>query len=231
MGKERFIFTAMNKRLYIIVEGQTEQGFVFDLMAPFFLKYGIYVYPVLIQTSKGHKGGFVNYQHLKNDINRLLKSQGQDIIVTTFLDFFRCPELPDKDSWCNITDHRLKVEEMENTIRRDIGDRRFYPYIQLHEFETVLFSSDKGFNMYYDDSITQEIHKIIELYTNPEDINSTPKGAPSKRILKIIPDFDKVTNGIIIALEIGMETIMEKCPRFQNWVNTLIELCTQKTNQ
>ncbi len=227
MGKERFIFQTMTKRLYIIVEGQTEQGFVFDLMAPFFLRYNIYVYPVLIQTSKGHKGGFVSYQHLKNDINRLLKSQGQDIIVTTFVDFFRCPELPDKDSWCHIPDHRLQVKEMEDAIRRDINDRRFYPYIQLHEFETVLFSSDKGFNTYYDDSVNHKIHEIIASYPNPEDINSTPEGAPSKRILKIIPDFDKVTNGIIIALEIGMETIMERCPRFRNWINTLINLCRE----
>lgn len=217
----------MNKRLYIIVEGQTEQGFVFDLIAPFFLKYGIYVYPVLIQTSKGHKGGFVNYQHLRNDINRLLKSQGQDIIVTTFVDFFRCPELPDKDSWGNISDHRMQVGEMEAAIKKDIDDKRFYPYIQLHEFETVLFSSEKGFKTYYDDSINHKIQEIIRLYPNPEDINSTPEGAPSKRILKIIPDFDKVTNGIIIALEIGMETIMETCPRFRNWVNTLIELCRE----
>lgn len=227
MGKECVIFKTMNKRLYIIVEGQTEQGFVFNLLAPFFLKHGIYVYPVLIQTSKGHRGGFVNYQHLKNDINRLLKSQGQDIIVTTFVDFFRCPELPDKESWSYISDHRLQVAEMEKAIKRDIDDRRFYPYIQLHEFETVLFSSDTGFMMYYDDSINQKIHEIIGLYPNPEDINSTPEGAPSKRILKIIPDFDKVTNGIIIALEIGMDTIMEKCPRFRNWVNSLIELCKE----
>lgn len=225
MGKERFIFKAMTKRLYIIVEGQTEQEFVFDLLAPFFLKYGIYVYPVMIQTSKGHKGGFVNYQHLKNDINRLLKSQGEDIVVTTFVDFFRCPELPDKESWCNISDHGLKVAEMENAIKRDIDDRRFYPYIQLHEFETVLFSSEIGFNIYNDDAISQKIHQIILSYPNPEDINSTPEGAPSKRILKIIPNYDKVMNGIIIALEIGLDTIMEKCPRFRNWVNTLVRLC------
>ncbi len=227
MGKECVIFKTMTKRLYIIVEGQTEQGFVYDLMAPFFLKYGIYVYPVLIQTSKGHKGGFVSYQHLKNDINRLLKSQGQDIIVTSFVDFFRCPELPDKESWRYISDHRLQVEEMEKAIKRDMDDRRFYPYIQLHEFETVLFSSDIGFKMYNDDIINQQIHQIIESYPNPEDINSTPEGAPSKRILKIIPDFDKVTNGILLALEIGIDTILEKCPHFRNWVNTLIGLCKE----
>lgn len=217
----------MTKRLYIIVEGQTEQEFVFNLMAPYFLKHGIYVYPVLIQTSKGHKGGFVNYQHLKKDINRQLKSQGNDIVVSTLVDFFRCPELPDKESWKEISDHRLQVVEMERAIKRDIDDWRFYPYIQLHEFETVLFSSVIGFKIYNNDRINHQIDEIIESYPNPEDINSTPEGAPSKRLLKIIPDFDKVTAGILIALEIGMDTILDKCPRFRTWVEMLIQKCKE----
>ena len=54
------------KRLFIVVEGQTEEAFVKELMSPYFIQNGIYdVRPVLIQTSKGHKGGFVNYEHLK----------------------------------------------------------------------------------------------------------------------------------------------------------------------
>ncbi len=84
----------MSKRLYIVVEGQTEEEFVKDLIAPYLQEYGLYVWPTIIRTSAGHKGGFVNYEHLKNDIQRLLKSQGKDIIVTTFIDFFRCPNLP-----------------------------------------------------------------------------------------------------------------------------------------
>ena len=63
----------MSRRLYIVVEGQTEEEFIKDLLAPYLQCEGIYVYPVIIHTSKGHKGGFVNYDHLKNDINKLLK--------------------------------------------------------------------------------------------------------------------------------------------------------------
>ena len=78
------------KRLFIVVEGQTEEAFVNELMSPYFIQNGIYdVRPVLIQTSKGHKGGFVNYEHLKNDLFRLLRSQGQDVVVSTFVDFFQ----------------------------------------------------------------------------------------------------------------------------------------------
>ena len=67
------------KRLFIVVEGQTEEAFVKELMIPHFISNGIYdVRPVLIQTSKGHKGGFVSYEHLKNDLLRLLNSKSVD---------------------------------------------------------------------------------------------------------------------------------------------------------
>lgn len=215
----------MSKRLYIVVEGQTEEEFVKDLMAPFFMERGIYVYPLIIHTSKGHKGGFVNYGHLRNDVNKLLKSQGQDVIVSTFVDFFRCPELPGQDAWGNISNHLARVAEMELSMKRDINDQRFYPYIQLHEFEALLFSSGKGFKNYFDEKCSDEIQAIIDSYENPEDINSTPEGAPSKRLLRIIPEYDKVIYGNIIALEIGIRTILEKCPRFRNWVDTLTSAC------
>lgn len=216
----------MSKRLYIVVEGQTEEEFVKDLMAPYFLEYGIYIYPTIIHTSRGHKGGFVNYEHLKNDINRLLKSQGEDVIVTTFVDFFRCPELPETEDCSKIPNHSERVAEMEKAVSDDINDRRFYPYIQLHEFEAVLFSSDKGFIKYFDREQSLELQGIVESYDNPEDINSSPEGAPSKRLLRIVPDYDKVMFGNIIALEIGMTTILEKCPRFKAWIEMLIRKCT-----
>lgn len=217
----------MSKRLYIVVEGQTEEEFVKDLMAPYFQDHGIYVYPMIIHTSKGHKGGFVNYAHLKNDINKLLKSQGEDIIVTTFVDFFRCPELPKAEEWDKITNHHDRVVEMEKAISIDINDRRFFPYIQLHEFEAVLFSSDNGFKKYFDEEYALLLQGIVDSYDNPEDINSSPEGAPSKRLLKIIPEYDKVMYGNIIALEIGITSIIDKCPRFRDWVNTLIEICKE----
>ncbi len=214
------------KRLFVVVEGQTEEAFVKELLVPHFNKNGIFdVRPILIHTSKGHKGGFVNYGHLKNDLLRLLKSQGPDVVVTTFVDFFRCPELPGQAEIDALQSHRQKVEEMEKAIADDINDRRFLPYIQLHEFEALLFSSVNGFEAYFDDRITAKIRQITDTFDNPEDINSSAETAPSKRLLSIIPDYDKVIYGNIVALEIGLPVMLERCPRFRNWIDTLIGLC------
>ena len=212
------------KRLFIVVEGQTEEAFVKELMAPYFIQNGIYdVRPVIIQTSKGHKGGFVNYEHLKNDILRLLKSQGQDVVVTTFVDFFRCPELPNQKDIEALPSHIKRVEEMEN----DINDWRFIPYIQLHEFEALLFSAVNGFEIYFEDQVSNEIQGIIDSFDNPEEINSSPETAPSKRLIRIIPYYDKVIYGNIVALEIGLPTILARCPRFRGWIDCLIHRCLE----
>lgn len=63
---------------------------------------------------------------------------------------------------------------------------------------------------------------IVNQYENPEDINSSPQGAPSKRLIGIKEDYDKITEGNLIALEIGIKTILKRCPRFRNWIDVLI---------
>lgn len=114
---------------------------------------------------------------------------------------------------------------MEQCIKEDIEDARFIPYIQLHEFEALLFASNKGFETFFTEKQKEKTLQIINSYDNPEDINTTPEGAPSKRIITIKDDYDKVLEGNLIALEVGFAKIIEKCPRFKAWIERLIESC------
>ena len=217
------------KRLYIIVEGQTEQEFVRDTIAPYFYDLGFYdIRPFLIRTSQIGRGGFVNYQHLKNDAIRLLEHE-HEIIVTMFVDYFRIPTSLPKYNECKNKkiDIIKKVKCLEKSIGHDISNRRFIPYIQLHEFEALLFSSNKGFEYCYDKNLYEKTQNIVDKYENPELINDNPKIAPSKRLLKIIPTYDKVLDGNLIAIEIGISTILSKCPRFRNWITQI----TNKLNE
>lgn len=214
------------KRLYIIVEGQTEQEFVNSMIAPYMQQDGVYsVTPVLIRTSKTGRGGFVNYEHLKNDARKLLCSKKTDFVVSMFVDFFRIPEVPHKERWEKKSTHIEQVKEMEECIAEDINDFRFIPYIQLHEFEALLFSSNKGFDTYFSEDNAKDTQHIIDTFNNPEDINTTPTGAPSKRLLAIKDDYDKVIEGNLIALEVGINDILAKCLRFRLWIEKLIEAC------
>lgn len=216
------------KRLYIVVEGQTEEEFVKKVLAPYLLLQGILcVTPVAIHRAHGARGGMVSYKPLKGDILRLL-GEGDAPIVSTLIDFFRCPDTPGKEVWDKATNHQQEVELREQEIGRDIASRRFIPYIQLHEFEALLFSSDVGSNGLFSPKEADELSKIVEDYPNPEEINSSPEGAPSKRILAIVPTYDKVFHGGLIAGAIGIETILERCPRFRAWVERLVSACSSE---
>ena len=214
------------KRLYIVVEGQTEREFVNSMIAPYLCGMGLFsVVPVLIRTSKTGRGGFVAYEHLKRDVRNLLNSNNNDLVVSMFVDFFRIPEVPGKACWSSLPNHLLQVEEMEKCINDDIDDKRFIPYIQLHEFEALLFSSNIGFESWFTSEEAMQTNVIVESFNNPEDINTTLDGAPSKRLLAIKSSYQKVLEGNLIALEIGMDTILQKCPRFKAWINHLVVAC------
>ena len=219
------------KRLIIIVEGQTEKEFVEKSLRDYFFRYEIYdVRAIMIQTSKGHKGGFVNYEHLKNDIEKILKSEN-DVVVSMFVDFFKIPtNFPNFELSKSKSITNAKIEVLLEGISNDINDTRFIPYIQKHEFEALLFSSNEGFSNWFENEwIIDELKTIINLYPNPEEINTGSETAPSKRIMKILESkkqkYDKIAEGNLIAEEIGFEKIMEKCPRFKNWILNLVENC------
>ena len=216
------------KRLYIVVEGQTEEEFVAKVLAPHLLGQGILCdTPVADHRGRGARGGMVSYEPLKDDILRLLR-EGDAPIVSTLIDFFRCPDTPGKEVWNKATNHQQEVELREQEIGRDIGGRHFIPYIQLHEFEALLFSSDVGFNGLFTLKEADELSKIVEGYPNPEEINSSPEGAPSKRILAVVSYYDKVFHGNLIADAIGIEIILERCPRFRAWVERLVSACSSE---
>lgn len=216
------------KRVYFVVEGQTEGEFVREIIAPYFRNQGIFdVRALLIETSKGHKGGFVNYGHMKKLVVRLLKEE-PDVIVTTLVDYFRIPnDLPGYSDCMKITSVSGKIDCLQQRMEADLTEGLkqplLIPYIQKYEFEALLFSSNVGFEYCYGKDVSEKTAQVLEHYPNPEEINESPATAPSKRLLNIIPDYQKVVDGNTIALEIGIEPILEKCPRFCQWIETLID--------
>ena len=77
-------------RVKVFVEGQTEETFVRDVLAPAFAYKEIYFTPILAQTSRGHKGGIVSYGKVKHQIERLCK-EDQQAWVTTMIDYYGLP--------------------------------------------------------------------------------------------------------------------------------------------
>jgi hypothetical protein len=131
--------------------------------------------------------------------------------------------MPNYDHCQYISDIDDRIACLENGMRDDIGSDRFIPYIQKFEFEALLFSNNRGFENYYEGKIVRQTAAIVDSYPNPEEINDNPATSPSNRLKNIIPQYNKVSVGNIIALDVGTDAILEKCPRFRNWVEILIE--------
>ena len=218
------------KRLNIVVEGQTEQSFVNEVLAPYLRNNGVsLIIPRLICTSKTGRGGLVNYHHLHNTIKGLLSNPHDgNIVVSSFVDFFRIPNnMPGYDEAMRSVDGLQRVENLQQALGESIADRRFIPYIQLHEFEALLFSNNNGFEYLWEEKLSEKTKTIVDAFENPEDINSAPETAPSKRLLAINEKYDKVLDGNLIALEVGINEMLAKCPRFADWVSSLITACSE----
>lgn len=218
----------MIRAIYIICEGQTEEEFVNGILRPYFNTYQIYdVRPILMTTSKGHRGGDVKYDRLKFNIDKLLKSE-TDILVTTFIDFFRLKnDFPKYEDAQAIQNKIHKVDCLELALADAINNPRFIPYIQLHEFEGLLFAAKDGFEFLPDlkQSNLNSLLLAVEEKENPEELNDGELTAPSKRLEQLIPGFDKNKPfyGGLIAEVNTINPVLDRCLRFNNWVETLIE--------
>ena len=221
-------------RLHIIAEGQTEQKFVKHVLEPHLAEKDVYVDARCVLTSKDkraakvYRGGLLCYQKAKLDIQAWLKQDSDgECRFTTMFDLYALPD----DFPCYSEALKLKdipyrrVELLEKALQDDIGDRRFIPYIQLHEFEALILADPRKLDWEYlehETSITAILNSVGR--QNPELINDDPITAPSKRILNEIPEYDKVTAGVAVTEKIGLTILREKCSHFNEWVTQLESL-------
>lgn len=215
------------KRLIIICEGPTEQAFCNDVLHGHLLTKDI---ALEAPTIKHSNGGIVAWDTLKKQIVRHL-NEGNSI-VSLFVDYYRIRDSYHFPGWMesksinNIYDRmHFLFEQMSLDIDENLRSR-FIPYIQLHEFEGLLFSNIAVFqnNFTKQELNFQQLEDAINSVKTPEEINNGPATAPSERLKKAIKGYDKVVYGACLASDIGLNTIRGKCILFNEWVMKL-ETC------
>ena len=220
-------------RLYLFAEGETERTFADMLLKPHLANRGVFLHPPILvaharKRGRAHRGGSRNYEAMRNDINRFLsQDKKSDAFFTTMIDLYaiptRFPRLQEADSLRH--DPFRRVEFLERAFAEEINDRRFIPYIQLHEFEALLFCDPAAIRYFYDRHETQlaALQSIADAHSSPELIDDGPQTAPSKRIIYQLPDYEdaKAAVGPEVAVLIGLETIRSKCPHFQAWLTRI----------
>lgn len=211
----------------ILAEGPTEILFVNDVLKPYFYERGISVKPFLFQDG----GGIPKYPKSQKQILNTIKSD-RSCFCTTLVDFYGMPnDWPGRVESRSCLNYQDKAQRVERALSEDIvaqmGDSwnpaRFIPYVQMHEFEALLFSdtSKLAERAKKPEKISVEFERVLRSFSCPEEINDNYDTCPSRRIKQHIEDYVKTVDGIIAARKIGLETMRQECPHFNEWITKL----------
>ena len=147
---------------------------------------------------------------------------------TTMLDLYALPT--DFPGWAEArrrTTTSERVEALEAALQAEIADPRFLPYIQLHEFEALLYCDLSQLEQRIEGSGPALATLAAEVAgLEPEEINEGAATAPSKRIIRHVPAYEraKVRVGAPAAAAIGLAALRARCPHFSSWVTRMEQL-------
>lgn len=226
-------------RLLIHVEGETEETFVNEVLAPHFYGKGFHSVGARIVGNarlRTKRGGIRGWDSVRQDILRHLRHD-VSAFATLMVDYYALPATGTR-AWPGRAAAKLlpfdrKAETIETALHADISAAmgggfprvRFVPHIVMHEFEGLLFSDCQAMaNGMGRPHLAGEFQAIRDGFESPEHINDSPITAPSKRIEGLLPGYQKPLLGTLAALEIGMPAMRANCPLFDRWLTKLEEL-------
>jgi hypothetical protein len=219
------------RRVHIICEGQTEETFVNEVLAPHLHRFDVFPSAALV-GKPGHKGGRVTTKRMAGDVKlRLLGDP--TACCTTFFDFYGLDSgFIGKVAAATKQTPGDKAQEIETALSNHVMEltnntvtQRFRPYVQMYEFEGLLFSDPaKMASGLFRSDLLSDFSTIRNGFNSPEEINDSSVTAPSKRILALMPEYNKPLHGSLAALEVGLDVIRGACPRFHGWVTWMESL-------
>ncbi|BAS67143.1 DUF4276 family protein [Bathymodiolus septemdierum thioautotrophic gill symbiont] len=192
-------------RLLISAEGHSEYKFIKESVDPYLAGLNIFVE---IQNMKGNVG----VDRVNSKLNKLIYNYDY---VTTLYDFYGFKKKSQEET----------KQSLESRIKQGIKQaqqHKIIPYIQMYEFEALLFSDAEIMANGLDTS-QNWIDSIVNDFPNLETINNSKETAPSKRIGKNAK-YIKTQHAPKILQEIGLLKIREKCQGFNAWLTQLEKL-------
>ncbi len=216
-------------RVRVLVEGQTEESFINQVIAPHLINREVYIYPILFRS----RGGSFRYPRARKEIGNSLK-EDRSLFCTTLVDFYGMPtDWPGRREANSHSDTGEKARVVEQALLADVqqlmGDTfdavRFIPYVQMHEFEAILFSDPEQLAESLGKSDMAETFEAIRAdFGCPEEIDDNYETSPSRRILAAYPEYSKVIDGTTASKRIGLPAIRQVCPHFNEWFCKLEKL-------
>lgn len=215
-------------RIVVVCEGETEEEFVRDVLAPGFYGLGLYLEPQMVETSPGHRGGALNYDRVKPHLRNTL-CQKSAPVVTTLFDFYKLDKrFPGFEQSKGITDLGQKLDLLRRALHADVvtaaqcQPTRFIPYIQPHEFEALLFSDVPTLTRVEPcwQAANSALTAARAAAKSPEHINNRPESKPAAHLERELhnPSYRKRRHGPVAAQKIGLSKIEAECAFFAAWL-------------
>lgn len=216
-----------------IVEGETEQRFVEAVLGPHLGAAGLGIWARL--PGRVRRGGVKPWQTVKTDILRTMRER-PGRACTTMFDFYGLSnDWPGRIHAAQLRG-TLRAEHVEQQLLDDIAGtagadfRRewFVPYIQLHEFEALVFAGlSEAASVLGPEGRASgttgeaSLAEVLDRFREAEAIDDGAETAPSKRLLKAYPAYRKPLHGPLITQRVGLQKLREECPHFGSWVTRL----------
>lgn len=224
-------------RLLVHVEGETEEAFVYEVLAPHLYGCGYLAVTARIVGNarlRSRRGGIRSWISVRADILRHLK-EDQGCLATTMVDYYALPS-SGHGAWpgravASGQPYPQKANTIETALLADIvlagggaHPQRFIPYIMMHEFEGLLFSDCQRFaSAIGSPGLGPNFQNIRDQFDSPEEINDSAITAPSKRVIALVEEYSKPLHGNVAIIDIGLTTIRQECPHFDSWITALEE--------
>jgi hypothetical protein len=231
----------MSARLHFVVEGQTEETYVNTVLRSHLADCSVWADARLVETGrrkgKACRGGVCRYSHLRSDLEHWMKQDAHgDVFFTTMIDLYGLASLQDRfPGWeeaRTLKDPYAKVASLEEAWSRDIADRRFIPYLQLHEFEALILACPRHLLVQFvgREQEIGELEALAASFPSPELIDEGRDTAPSKRIIAKLPQYEgmKASAGPLVARDIGLDALRAKCRHFNEWLVRLEQVGAPK---
>ena len=195
-------------RLLVHVEGETEESFVNQLLAPHLYGYKFSIVSAHLMgkaRQRSRRGGVRAWAAVRNEITNNLK-EDERCIATTMVDYYGMPKTWPGCSEASVLGFPSNVESVETALASDVCDQmgldfnpeRFIPYVMMHEFEAILFSDCKRFaEGIGKPELASAFQGIRDQFGCPEEIDDSPQTAPSKRIESLVSGYKKPYMGAL----------------------------------
>lgn len=214
------------KFVHILVEGQTEETFVRDVLGPHLARVDLFLNPVILATGympsgRKFKGGVSRYQLIRRDLLRLLADSSVEA-VTTMFDYYGLPrDFPGVSDLPTGACYE-RVRYLEQAFAGNIDHQRFIPFLTLHEFEGLLFTSPPAIaQVFPGQDVLQALSQVRAQFASPEEIDEGPTSHPSARIMQQVIGYEKPFHGVQISLIIGIDALRAECRHFNQWLQRL----------